>query len=120
VRSKAEGAVAAREEWHGRVTALSVAPEFPWLGSATERMELPKDISEKGGFFIHLFVGVSNQVGVNTCKQRGDGVCRTALEHCSASSRGEREEAACDTRKALSRDAEKKSVVPLPHPVREE
>ena len=62
---KAEGSVA-REEWHGHVTALSVAPEFRRLGLAAKLMELLEEISErKGGFFVDLFVRVSNQVAVN-------------------------------------------------------
>ncbi|XP_050163002.1 N-alpha-acetyltransferase 20 isoform X2 [Myiozetetes cayanensis] len=116
---KAEGSVA-REEWHGHVTALSVAPEFRRLGLAAKLMELLEEISEKkGGFFVDLFVRVSNQVAVNMYKQLGYSVYRTVLEYYSASS-GEPDEDAYDMRKALSRDTEKKSVIPLPHPVRPE
>ena len=65
IMGKAEGSVA-REEWHGHVTALSVAPEFRRLGLAAKLMELLEEISErKGGFFVDLFVRVSNQVAVN-------------------------------------------------------
>lgn len=55
---KAEGSVA-REEWHGHVTALSVAPEFRRLGLAAKLMEMLEEISER-------FVS-SSQPGVNTC-----------------------------------------------------
>ncbi|XP_077038848.1 N-alpha-acetyltransferase 20 isoform X3 [Agelaius phoeniceus] len=83
---KAEGSVA-REEWHGHVTALSVAPEFRRLGLAAKLMELLEEISEKkGGFFVDLFVRVSNQVAVNMYKQLGYSVYRTVLEYYSASS----------------------------------
>ncbi|NXF32429.1 NAA20 acetyltransferase, partial [Nyctibius bracteatus] len=119
VMGKAEGSVA-REEWHGHVTALSVAPEFRRLGLAAKLMELLEEISEKkGGFFVDLFVRVSNQVAVNMYKQLGYSVYRTVLEYYSASS-GEPDEDAYDMRKALSRDMEKKSIIPLPHPVRPE
>ncbi|NXK84692.1 NAA20 acetyltransferase, partial [Amazona guildingii] len=126
VMGKAEGSVA-REEWHGHVTALSVAPEFQRLGLAAKLVELLEEISEKkGGFFVDLFVRVSNQVAVNMYKQLGYSVYRTVLEYYSASS-GEPDEDAYDKylfmvnmRKALSRDAEKKSIIPLPHPVRPE
>ncbi|NWR73711.1 NAA20 acetyltransferase, partial [Centropus unirufus] len=119
VMGKAEGSVA-REEWHGHVTALSVAPEFRRLGLAAKLMELLEEISEKkGGFFVDLFVRVSNQVAVNMYKQLGYSVYRTVLEYYSASS-GEPDEDAYDMRKALSRDTEKKSIIPLPHPVRPE
>ncbi|NWQ81268.1 NAA20 acetyltransferase, partial [Columbina picui] len=119
VMGKAEGSVA-REEWHGHVTALSVAPEFRRLGLAAKLMELLEEISEKkGGFFVDLFVRVSNQVAVNMYKQLGYSVYRTVLEYYSASS-GEPDEDAYDMRKALSRDTDKKSIIPLPHPVRPE
>ncbi|XP_028913663.1 N-alpha-acetyltransferase 20 isoform X1 [Ornithorhynchus anatinus] len=119
IMGKAEGSVA-REEWHGHVTALSVAPEFRRLGLAAKLMELLEEISErKGGFFVDLFVRVSNQVAVNMYKQLGYSVFRTVIEYYSASN-GEPDEDAYDMRKALSRDTEKKSIIPLPHPVRPE
>lgn len=40
----------------------------------------------KGGFFVDLFVRVSNQVAVNMYKQLGYSVYRTVLEYYSASS----------------------------------
>uniref|UniRef100_A0A667Y901 N-alpha-acetyltransferase 20 n=1 Tax=Myripristis murdjan TaxID=586833 RepID=A0A667Y901_9TELE len=119
IMGKAEGSVA-REEWHGHVTALSVAPEFRRLGLAAKLMEMLEEISErKGGFFVDLFVRVSNQVAVNMYKQLGYSVYRTVIEYYSASN-GEPDEDAYDMRKALSRDTEKKSIIPLPHPVRPE
>uniref|UniRef100_A0A8C5KUI8 N-alpha-acetyltransferase 20 n=1 Tax=Jaculus jaculus TaxID=51337 RepID=A0A8C5KUI8_JACJA len=106
--------------YHGHVTALSVAPEFRRLGLAAKLMELLEEISErKGGFFVDLFVRVSNQVAVNMYKQLGYSVYRTVIEYYSASN-GEPDEDAYDMRKALSRDTEKKSIIPLPHPVRPE
>ncbi|GAB0185181.1 N-alpha-acetyltransferase 20 [Grus japonensis] len=66
VTGRAEGSVAG-EERHGHVPARSVAPEFRRLGSAAKLMALPEEISEKkGGFFVDLFVRVSNQAAVNT------------------------------------------------------
>ncbi|XP_040447634.1 ras and Rab interactor 2-like [Falco naumanni] len=43
---KVEGSVAG-EEWRGSVTALSVAPEFQWLGLVAKLMKLLGEISEK-------------------------------------------------------------------------
>lgn len=40
----------------------------------------------KGGFFVDLFVRVSNQVAVNMYKQLGYSVYRTVIEYYSASS----------------------------------
>ncbi|CAI9556089.1 unnamed protein product, partial [Staurois parvus] len=119
IMGKAEGSMA-REQWHGHVTAVSVAPEFRRLGLAAKLMELLEEISErKGGFFVDLFVRVSNQVAFNTYKQLGYSVYRTVLKYYSTSS-GEPDEDAYDMRKALSRDTEKKSVIPIPEPVKPE
>lgn len=43
-------------------------------------------LQRKGGFFVDLFVRVSNQVAVNMYKQLGYSVYRTVLEYYSASS----------------------------------
>lgn len=65
---------------------------------------------------MDLFVRVSNNVAINMYKQLGYIVYRTVLEYYS----GDPDEDAYDMRKACSRDLEKKSVVPLQHPVRPE
>lgn len=39
----------------------------------------------KGGFFVDLFVRVSNQVAVNMYKRLGYSVYRTVIEYYSAS-----------------------------------
>uniref|UniRef100_A0A8C1VH39 N-alpha-acetyltransferase 20 n=1 Tax=Cyprinus carpio TaxID=7962 RepID=A0A8C1VH39_CYPCA len=123
IMGKAEGSVA-REEWHGHVTALSVAPEFRRLGLAAKLMEMLEEISERYESLCvynlkHHVVIISNQVAVNMYKQLGYSVYRTVIEYYSASN-GEPDEDAYDMRKALSRDTEKKSIIPLPHPVRPE
>ena len=43
---KAEGSVE-REQWHGHVTAVTVAPEFRKLGIARTLMTGLEDISER-------------------------------------------------------------------------
>ncbi|EPY73298.1 N-alpha-acetyltransferase 20, NatB catalytic subunit [Camelus ferus] len=125
VMGKAEGSVA-REEWHGHVTALSVAPEFRRLGLAAKLMELLEEISERVDTAMSSDAGScsapdeqSKQVAVSMYKQLGYSVYRTVIEYYSASN-GEPDEDAYDMRKALSRDTEKKSIIPLPHPVRPE
>lgn len=44
VMGKAEGG---GENWHGHVTALTVAPEYRRLGLANQLMDILEDISEK-------------------------------------------------------------------------
>ncbi|XP_071484053.1 N-alpha-acetyltransferase 20-like [Diadema antillarum] len=116
IMGKAEGSVA-QETWHGHVTALSVAPEYRRLGLAAIMMNLLEEISErKDCFFVDLFVRVSNEIATSMYKRLGYTVYRKVLEYYS----GDPDEDAYDMRKALSRDKEKKSVVPLKHPVRPE
>ncbi|XP_005102774.1 N-alpha-acetyltransferase 20 [Aplysia californica] len=112
IMGKAEGL---GEQWHGHVTALSVAPEFRRLGLAGKLMNGLEEISErKRCYFVDLFVRVSNKVAVAMYEKLGYSVYRRVLEYYS----GDVDEDAFDMRKALSRDTEKKSVIPLPHPVR--
>ncbi|XP_059165739.1 N-alpha-acetyltransferase 20-like isoform X2 [Physella acuta] len=112
IMGKAEGS---GEQWHGHVTALSVAPEFRRLGLAGKLMNGLEEISErKRCYFVDLFVRVSNKVAVAMYEKLGYSVYRRVLEYYS----GEVDEDAFDMRKALSRDKDKKSVIPLPHPVR--
>lgn len=116
IMGKAEGSVE-REQWHGHVTAVTVAPEFRKLGIARKLMTSLEEISErKKCFFVDLFVRVSNVVAVSMYKKLGYVVYRRVLEYYS----GDPDEDAFDMRKALSRDVEKKSVIPLKHPVRPE
>jgi N-terminal acetyltransferase B complex catalytic subunit len=143
---KAEGR---DEQWHGHVTAVSVAPEFRRCGLAAVFMDGLERISEaKRCYFVDLFVRVSNETACRMYRQLGYIVYRRIIDYYSSgsggadgpkggegASRGKDEEDAfgkqryltpitaliplpiADMRKALSRDVEKKSVVPLKQPV---
>jgi len=74
------------------------------------------DVFRKDAFFVDLFVRMSNNVAVDMYKQLGYVVYRRVLEYYS----GDPDEDAYDMRKALSRDKEKKSMIPLKDPVRPE
>lgn len=114
IMGKAEGV---GENWHGHVTALTVAPEYRRLGLANQLMDILEDISEKKCcYFVDLFVRMSNAVAISMYTQLGYCVYRTVLQYYS----GNPEEDAYDMRKALSRDINKKSMVPLKDPVRPE
>lgn len=114
IMGKAEGH---QDNWHGHVTALTVGPEYRRLGLAAKLMNILEETSEKKKcFFVDLFVRVSNKVAVKMYHSLGYSVYRTVLEYYS----GDVDEDAFDMRKALSRDTEKKSVIPLDHPVRPE
>jgi len=112
IMGKAEGS---GEDWHGHVTALTVSPKYRRLAVAGTLMKSLEEISErKNCYFVDLFVRVSNKNAITMYKKLGYVVYRTVLEYYS----GDPDEDAYDMRKALSRDVEKKSVIPLDHPVK--
>ena len=63
--------------------------------------------------FVDLFVRVSNSVAITMYENLGYSVFRKVLQYYS----GEKDEDAYDMRKALARDVDKKSIIPLDHPV---
>eukprot|EP00743_Colponemidia_sp_Colp-15_P003806 GILK01004106.1.p2 GENE.GILK01004106.1~~GILK01004106.1.p2 ORF type:complete len:173 (-),score=28.12 GILK01004106.1:1253-1771(-) len=101
------------ENWHGHVTALTVAPEARRQGLAKKLMDYLEQVSEKkdNGFFVDLFVRKSNTVAINMYQKFGYSIYREVIGYYSG------EENAYDMRKALPRDTLRKSIIPLPHPV---
>ncbi|GAB4821243.1 hypothetical protein N2152v2_008289 [Parachlorella kessleri] len=97
------------KDWHGHVTAVTVAPAYRRQRLADKLMALLEDVTEKmhDGYFVDLFVRVSNAVAINMYSKFGYSVYRRVLGYYS------NDEDAFDMRKAMSRDKEKKSVVPL-------
>ena len=64
-------------DWHGHVTALSVAPNFRRLqlgGVLMNRLEQVTD--NKKGFFVDLFVRKSNEVAVSMYTKLGYEIYR--------------------------------------------
>ena len=110
VMGKAEGE---GELWHGHVTAVTVAPEFRRRGLGRKLMNSLEATSEHvfDAYFVDLFVRVSNSLAIGMYEAFGYSVYRRVLGYYSGT------EDAFDMRKALPRDKEKKSVVPLQHPV---
>ncbi|CAG8716315.1 17771_t:CDS:2, partial [Acaulospora morrowiae] len=105
---KAEGR---GKEWHGHVTAITVAPEYRRLGLADEMMKLLENVSEKiyEGYFVDLFVRVSNTVAIKMYRQFGYSVYRRVVGYYSSGDNTE--EDAFDMRKPLSRDVRKESII---------
>jgi len=99
--------------WHGHVTAVTVATEYRRIGIAKLLMAYCEQLSDQvmSGYFVDLYVRVSNTVAVNMYKRMGYSVYRQVIGYYA------QEEDAYDMRKALSRDVDKRSVIPLPHPV---
>uniref|UniRef100_A0A8R1INH2 N-acetyltransferase domain-containing protein n=1 Tax=Caenorhabditis japonica TaxID=281687 RepID=A0A8R1INH2_CAEJA len=67
----------------------------------------------RNAYFVDLFVRLSNKVAIELYKKLGYVIYRQIVDYYT----GERDEDAYDMRKSLSRDPEKKSMIPLTHPV---
>ena len=96
-------------DWHGHVTAISVADEFRRIGLAAKLMHFLEEVSEtKKCYFVDLFVRVSNEIAVGMYKALGYVVFRMIEKYYT----GPPDEDAYDMRKALSRDKDKRSERP--------
>ncbi|XP_063713171.1 N-alpha-acetyltransferase 20-like [Symsagittifera roscoffensis] len=129
--------------WHGHVTCLTVSPEHRRMGLANRLMHLLEQMSElKSCYFVDLFVRKSNEAAINMYSRLGYSVYREVIDYYSSgepapptppppdAAKGgtgktatgvvaihAENENAYDMRKALSRDVDRKSVVPLKQPV---
>jgi N-terminal acetyltransferase B complex catalytic subunit len=106
--------------WHGHVTAVTVSPEYRRLGLAQLLMGYLERLSEHAydGYFVDLYVRKGNALAVDMYKSLGYIVYRQVIGYYTAApGDGSSAEDAYDMRKALPRDKERKSMIPLPHPV---
>ncbi|GKY98492.1 N-acetyltransferase 5 [Mayamaea pseudoterrestris] len=101
--------------WHGHVSAVTVAPAYRRLGLAKTLMDYFEDVSIRtyNAYFVDLFVRQSNHLAISMYEKFGYRTYRRVLGYYS----GELPEDALDMRKALPRDPDKLSMVPLEHPV---
>ena len=102
--------------WHGHVSAVTVAPTYRRLGLARTLMEDLDKLSTDvyNAHFVDLFVRASNGLAISMYESFGYVKYRRVLGYYS----GDDAEDAWDMRKALPRDKNKESVVPLDHPIR--
>lgn len=76
----------AKKEWHGHVTAVTVAPECRKQGLAKLLMNYLERVTEvHKGFFVDLFVRASNEVAITMYKKLGYDVYRTVNKYYSSS-----------------------------------
>lgn len=100
-------------DWHGHVTAISVAWDYRRLGLAATLMHYLEEVSEhKRCFFVDLFVRVSNTVAVNMYHNLGYVVFRRIPNYYT----GPPDEDAYEMRKSLSRDKDKLAERPCTDP----
>ena len=102
----------------GRVTEeeKGVAASVPGGSARRSSVQVEGDIKHQSflneGFTFDTFVeGKSNQLAIDMYTKMGYSVYRQVIGYYSG------EEDAYDMRKPLSRDVERKSAIPLPHPV---
>lgn len=110
VLSKTEGE---GREWHGHVSAVTVAPSYRRLGLARKLMEFTEDLSQNtySCYFVDLFVRKSNTLAISMYKGMDYVVYRTIVKYYDG------EEDAYDMRKPLLRDKGQLSIKPLAQPV---
>lgn len=77
---KAEGA---GSEWHGHVTALSVAPEYRRLSLARKMIEQLERVSDENyrAFFVDLYVRCTNNIAIGMYEGLGYSVYRRVREY---------------------------------------
>ncbi|KAF8350364.1 N-acetyltransferase [Amanita rubescens] len=102
-------------EWHGHVTALTVAPEYRRLGLARKMMNLLELVSDEiyKGFFVDLYVRCANRIAIDMYEGMGYSVYRRVREYygnLGIGKGGRDEEDAFDMRKPLSKDKERRSI----------
>ncbi|KAJ4483635.1 N-acetyltransferase [Lentinula aciculospora] len=110
VIGKAEGQ---NTEWHGHVTAITVAPEYRRLSLARKMMSLLVSDKHYRGFFVDLFVRCNNFIAINLYEGMGYSVYRRVREYygnLGVGKGGRDEEDAFDMRKPLSRDIAQRSI----------
>jgi len=110
IMGKAEGV---GENWHGHISAVTVAPRYRRLGLAAMLIQYLEDMTEEvhDGYFVDLFVRISNLLAINMYKKFGYVIYRHVIGYYGS------EEDAYDMRKAMARDKDKKSMIPLGHPI---
>lgn len=94
---------------HGHITAVTIGQDFRRLGLAKQLVEALEEVSDKvyHGYFVDLFVRVSNSVAISMYRNLGYSVFRTVLSYYGG---GGHEEDAYDMRKCLSKDTKRASI----------
>lgn len=116
---KAEGA---GENWHGHVSAVTVAPAFRRMGLGRQLMEgLEKACDQiHQAYFVDLFVRKGNTIAQQMYKNMGYIAYRTVLGYYQDGLPGSiQREDALDLRKPLSKNATRSTsaVIPLEKPI---
>ncbi|KAH7107516.1 hypothetical protein BKA62DRAFT_683614 [Auriculariales sp. MPI-PUGE-AT-0066] len=113
VIGKAEGT---GDDWHGHVTAISVAPEYRRLQLASKMMRHLEQVSDTyhHAFFVDLYARSDNQIAIDMYERDGYSVYRQVQGYYAALEPNSiyGSENAYDMRKPCPRDTQRKSVRP--------
>lgn len=116
--SKAEGN---NEEFHGHVSAVTVAPTFRRQGLGGELMKEMEMTSTfvHNAYFVDLFVRQSNELAISMYKKLGYVIYRRVLGYYDGMGEEDKEDA-LDMRHGLARHRHRSTsgLIPLPHPVK--
>jgi len=109
---KAEGQNA---EWHGHITAVTVAPEYRRTGVARRLINYLEMVSQEfyQCFFVDLYARCANYSALEMYEGSGYSVYRRVKEYYGSLGLGKGskdEEDAFDMRKPLARDVHRRSV----------
>ena len=95
-----------KKNWHGHVTAVTVAPSYRRQGLAKVLMKHLEDTTIRhSGYFVDLFVRKSNEVAIGMYQSMGYLIYRTVVGYYSGP-----EEDAYDMRKSMPRDKNKETL----------
>jgi N-terminal acetyltransferase B complex catalytic subunit len=80
VLGKAEGV---SSEWHGHITAVTIAPEYRRLQLAKRLINILEMVSDDlyNGFFVDLFVRCNNKLAIDMYEGMGYSVYRRIKEY---------------------------------------
>ena len=97
-----------KKNWHGHVTAVTVAPYFRRQGIARSLMKFLEDVTEEqhDGYYVDLFVRSSNKVAIDMYEKFGYIIYQTINKYYSSDG-NQPAENAYDMRKSLKRDKNK-------------
>ena len=81
-------------EWHGHVTALTVAPNYRRLGLAKTMMDELERVTDAlyKGYFVDLYVRLSNEIAIGMYERLGYSVYRRVVDYYNGSGPGEPDE----------------------------
>lgn len=95
------------KNWHGHISAITVAPEYRKQGVARFLMKYIEEVTQTqhNGWFVDLFVRPSNKIAVEMYTNFGYEIYQTVYQYYSSAD--SKNENAYDMRKSMPRDKNK-------------